>query len=118
MNIEKVRSERAESLGRQLMANRMAEWPARKLQIWVPNQNLCDSLCAISAAREFARRHPDVEIQFPRMPEVLNAYGDDLVRPGSAGYVVSAQPRQFLSERSGCFAGNYQGGYYLGLGMD
>ena len=118
MTIEGFRSEWAESLGGQLLANRMEEWPARKLQIWVPSQNLCDSLCAISAAREFARRHPGVEVQFPQLPEILRAYGDDLVRPGCSGYVISAQPREFLSERSGSIAGNYQGCYHLGLGLD
>jgi hypothetical protein len=118
MTIESFRSEWAESIGEKLLANRMAEWPARKLQIWVPDQNLCDSLCAISAAREFARRHPNVEVQFPHLPEILRAYGDDLVRPGSAGYVVPVQPQEFLSEQSGSITGNYQGCYHLGLGMD
>lgn len=118
MTIEGFRSELAESLGRQIWVNRMAEWPAHKVQIWTPSQSLCDSLCAISAAREFARRHPDLEVRFQRMPEILDAYGDDLVRPGSGGYVIPDHSQQFLSERWSPIAGNYQGCFYLGLGLD
>jgi hypothetical protein len=96
----------------------MEEWPARKVQVGIPGQELCDSLCALSAAREFARRHPNVEVQFQYIPDIVSAYNDDLVRHGNGGYIIPDHSRHFLCERSNSLGINYQGCFYLSLGLN
>jgi len=118
MTSESYRTEWAKSLETQIWANCLPEFPARKVQIWIQRQNFGDAICGLTAAREFARRHPDLSVEFQFLPEIVRAYGDDLVRSGSSGYVIPDQSGRFLSEKWNSVVGNYQGSYYLGLGMD
>jgi hypothetical protein len=118
MAVDDYRSELAACLGRQIWENRMEGLPVHKVQIGTSNQNICDLLCALSAAREFARRNPELEVQFQYLPEIVDAYDDDLVRPGNGGYIIPNYSEQFLSERDSSIASNYQGGYYLGLALN
>ncbi len=118
MTIDKARSQFADAIGGKILSDQMNNRSSSKVEIRVPNGGLCDSLCAISAAREFARRNPNHEVRFQQYPEILEAYGDGLVMPGRGGYVIPDQAGHFISDRWSSTAGNYQGCYYLGLGMN
>jgi hypothetical protein len=118
MTPDGFQSELAESFGRNIWTNRIEEWPTRKVQVSIPGKELCDSLCALSAAREFARRHPNVEVQFQYVPDIIRAYNDDLVRYRNGGYIIPDHSRHFLCERSNSLGGNYQGCFHLSLGLN
>src|SRR5439155_23592612 len=73
------RHEWAEAMSRHLYGNELSDWPARRINISVPAEwGLGDKLCALSTAREIARRHSGLKVQFEYLPEIVTAYGDTL----------------------------------------
>ncbi|MEV3828044.1 hypothetical protein RI534_01915 [Aeromonas allosaccharophila] len=78
---------------------------------------LGDKLCAMVAAREFARRNPGLKVFFNTLPAVVSAYSDDLLHLGSNTYPLPENYALFHREKDSSPAGNYLGCYYLGLGM-
>jgi hypothetical protein len=112
------RKEWAESMARHIYANELPGWPTRQVNISVPSQwGLGDKLCALSTAREIARRHTKLKVQFEWFPEIVTAYGDTLVEPGRGGYVVPCNDHYFYRDRKRSLAANYLGCYYLNAGL-
>src|SRR2546422_9945218 len=112
------RREWAEAMTRHIYANELPDWPARKVNISVPSQwGLGDKLCALSTAREIARRHPKLKVHFESFPEIVTAYGDTLVEPGRGGYVVPCSDHYFYRDRKRSLAANSLGCYYLNAGL-
>lgn len=114
------RSEVANAFSRQLWPygaealSRFREVEIRIPEIW----GFGDKLCALSAARMFARQHPELKVSFPLIPKVLEAFGDDLVSPGVNAPVLQEFSTCFHRERHSSIAMNYLGCYVLGLGLD
>ncbi|WP_368153836.1 hypothetical protein [Aeromonas sp. s9] len=79
---------------------------------------LGDKLCALSAAREFARRNPNLSVYYNTLPSIVSAYGDDLVKLGSGAYPLPENYALFHREKDASPAANYLGCYYLGLGIN
>jgi len=112
------RREWAEGMTRHIYANELPDWPARQVNVSVPSQwGLGDKLCALSTAREIARRHPKLKVHFEYFPEIVTAYGDTLVEPGRGGYVVPFSDHYFYRDRKRSLAANYLGCYYLNAGL-
>lgn len=90
------------------------------VEICIPKWGLGDKLCALSATREFARRHPELQVHFNSIPVVANAYEDQLVTPGSGMRIDIARPDSMFAfwEHDGGLARNYVGCYQLCLGLD
>lgn len=78
---------------------------------------LGDKLCAMVAAREFARRNPGLRVFFNTLPSVVSAYSDGLLHLGANTYPLPENYALFHREKDSSPAGNYLGCYYLGLGM-
>ncbi len=113
------RREWAEEMTRQIFSNEVEGWPARQVEIWIPpTWGLGDRLCALSAAREFARRNPERRVRFQYLPEIIEAYGDDLIMAGSGGYVIPSQYPNFYRDPDNSVAENYLGCFYLNIGLD
>lgn len=85
----------------------------------MPAWGLGDNLCALSTARAMARMRPDLLIHFNVIPEVVRAFGDDLVTTGKGQRIDIGRPgpMYFFWEAQGDIAGNYAGCYQLSLGM-
>lgn len=79
---------------------------------------LGDKLCALSAAREFARRNSNLKVYYNTLPNVVSAYDDDLVKLGAGAYPLPENYALFHREKDSSPAGNYLGCYYLGLGLN
>ncbi len=79
---------------------------------------LGDKLCALSAAREFARRNPNLSVYYNTLPNIVTAYGDDLVKLGTGAYPLPENYALFHREKDSSPAANYLGCYYLGLGIN
>lgn len=79
---------------------------------------LGDKLCALSAAREFARRNPNLEVYFNTLPRIVSAFNDELIHLGRGAYPLPENNALFHREKDSSPAGNYLGCYYLGLGLD
>ena len=90
------------------------------VEIQMPRWGLGDFLCGLTAAREFARRHPDIKILFNRIPKIVEAFGDNLVSPGKGIAISIAKPDSlfFWWEQKKNFAANYTDCYFLSLGLD
>jgi hypothetical protein len=82
---------------------------------------LGDQVCAISAAREYARKHRDLNVLYASglPPEVVNAYGDRLVAHGTSENFVYAEPPWSLTWERWSSDGsmNYVGLFYRALGL-
>jgi hypothetical protein len=116
---EDGRHEFAAQVQERLWDNLLEGFPRPPLEVWIPPQwGFGDRLCALSAARELARRNPGQRVLYSYLPEVVAAYGDALVQAGSGGYQVPDQSCWFHYDRDASLAGNYLGCYYLGLGLD
>jgi hypothetical protein len=112
------RREWAEKMTRHIFSNEISDSPALQVEIWVPPQwGFGDKLCALSTAREFARRHSKHKVHFQYFPEIVTAYGDNLVVPGSGRYVIPYQEPHFYRDRNSSLAANYLGCYYLNAGL-
>jgi len=116
--MEDLRNAWSRYLEKIIWVNRLQDFPCSKVQVWMRGKSLGETLCAISAARDFARKYPDLSVECQQLPEILDAYGDNLVRPGNSGYVIPNQADRFLAERDQSIACNYQGCFHLGLGMN
>lgn len=79
---------------------------------------LGDKLCALSAAREFARRNPNLSVYYNTLPEIVSAYSDELLKLGSGAYPLPENYALFHREKDSSPAANYLGCYYLGLGIN
>lgn len=79
---------------------------------------LGDKLCALSAAREFARMNPNLHVYFNTLPSVVSAFNDQLIHLGRGAYPLPENNAIFHREKDSSPAGNYLGCYYLGLGLD
>lgn len=79
---------------------------------------LGDRICALSAAREFARRNPNLTVYYNSLSSIVRAYNDHLIHLGSGAYPLPENYALFHREKESSPAGNYLGSYYLGLGMD
>lgn len=89
------------------------------VQIRIPDHwGLGDKLCALSTAREYARRNPNLKIHFCQLPEVVDAFGDNLLSPTDRGIAVPNNSDVFHREKHHSIAGNYLGCYYLGFGLE
>jgi hypothetical protein len=80
-------------------------------------RTLGDQLCFIGAARHFARARPDVEVFVSNFPDLVAAYGDNLLNSGTQGREILCEPapRHRIKNRS-CDA-NYVGTYLAELGL-
>lgn len=78
---------------------------------------LGDQLCFMVAARYFARAHPDNRIVISNFPDLLRAYGDNLVcsGEGSGGLQCNPELRHRVKNWSPCR--NYLGTYLAELGL-
>jgi hypothetical protein len=76
-----------------------------------------DKLCALHAARVWARSHPNDRVSFPTLPTVVSAYDDELVNPTAAGPIVAESSECFRRDSRWSVAANYLGCYLLGRGM-
>ncbi|MCW0506286.1 hypothetical protein [Aeromonas piscicola] len=79
---------------------------------------LGDKICAMSAAREFARKNPNLTVHYNTLPNIVKAYDDSLLHLGAGAYPLPENYALFHREKDSSPAGNYLGSYYLGLGMD
>lgn len=79
---------------------------------------LGDKLCALSAAREFARRNPNLSVYYNTLPKIVAAYGDELLKLGTGAYPLPENYALFHREKDSSPAANYLGCYYLGLGIN
>lgn len=79
---------------------------------------LGDKICAMAAAREFARRNPNLTIYFNTLSSIVRLYNDNLLHLGNSAYPLPENYGLFHREKDSSPAGNYLGSYYLGLGMD
>jgi ADP-heptose:LPS heptosyltransferase len=79
---------------------------------------LGDKLCALCAVREFARRNPNLQVHFNRLDNVVQAYGDGLVLPGSKGKSILLHAHKRHRIKEGSPDKNYLGTYFAELGMD
>lgn len=79
---------------------------------------LGDKLCALSAAREFSRRNPNLSVYYNTLPKIVEAYGDNLLKLGSGAYPLPENFALFHREKDSSPAANYLGCYYLGLGIN
>lgn len=88
--------------------------------IRMPMWGLGDMICALSAARKFARDNPQFRVHFNRIPSILRSYRDKLVTTGGGQIIDISQHGvpYFFNEETTSFAMNYLGCYYLSLGMD
>jgi hypothetical protein len=112
------RREWAEELKREVFSNEISDFPAQHVEIEIPSTwGFGDKLCALSTAREFARRHPAIKVHFQHIPEIVSAYGDDLVTSDPGSYIIPYQEPHFYRERDSSVAGNYLGCYYLNFGL-
>lgn len=78
---------------------------------------LGDRLCALVAAREFAQRHPHLDVKFNDLNTIADAYGDELLSRGRA-WPLPDNTNGFHRTKLSSPAANYLGCFYLGLGMD
>lgn len=91
----------------------------RNFEVLVPHDwGFGDALCAMSTAREIARRHPDKRIHFQLLPELVAAYPDHLLTAEPGGYPLIEHSQAFHQERHASVALNYLGCTYLGFGLD
>jgi len=112
------RREWSETLKENVLCNAIPISPIERVEVWIPSQwGLGDKLCALSTARELARRNPKWQIQFQHIPEIVSAYEDDLVTSGSGGFQIPYQEPFFYRERDSSIAANYLGCYYLNAGL-
>lgn len=89
------------------------------VQIRIPDHwGLGDKLCALSTAREYARRNPGLKVHFCQLPEVVEAFGDALLSSSDRGIAVPNNSDFFHREKHNSIAGNYLGCYYLGFGLE
>jgi hypothetical protein len=89
------------------------------VQISIPDHwGLGDKLCALSTAREYARRNPNLKVHFCLLPEIVEAFGDQLISPEDRGIAVPNNSDVFHREKHHSIAGNYLGCYYLGFGLE
>lgn len=79
---------------------------------------LGDKLCALSAAREFARRNPNLRVYFNTLSKIVSAYDDELVHLGLGAYPLPENFALFHREKDSSPAANYLGCYFLGLGLN
>lgn len=78
---------------------------------------LGDRVCLLSAAREFSRRHPDLDVKLNDLGKVVSAYQDNLISSGQ-GLPLPDNTNALHRTKMSSPAGNYLGCFYLGLGMD
>lgn len=89
------------------------------VQIRIPDHwGLGDKLCALSTAREYARRNPGLKVHFCQLPGVVEAFGDNLLSSTDRGIAIPNNSDVFHREKHHSIAGNYLGCYYLGFGLD
>jgi hypothetical protein len=90
------------------------------VEIRMPGWGLGDRLCALSAARELARRRRDLTVHFNFVPRIVDAFNDDLVTAGHGQTIDIARSETpyFFWEKMAGVGVNYAGCYQLGLGMD
>lgn len=79
---------------------------------------LGDKICAMSAAREFARRNKNLTVCFNGLYKIVPLYDDDIIHVGCGAFPLPENYFLFHREKESSPAGNYLGTYYLGLGMD
>ena len=121
-DVRRCRDEIANLIGRAMgitadFASRTNE-QGRVLDFRVPKGwGLGDKLCALHAARVWARSHPNDRVSFPSLPAVVNAYADGLVSPTAEGSIVAESSECFRRDRRWSVAANYLGCYLLGRGM-
>lgn len=102
------------------MPKRLTKKSHEKVQITIKhNWGLGDHLCALTAAREVARRNPNLDVYFNSIPEVVELYQDQLVKTNCyEAFPVPENYNFFHREKNSSPAGNYLGCYFLGLGLD
>lgn len=89
------------------------------VQIRTPDHwGLGDKLCALSTAREYARRNPHLKVHFCQLSEVVEAFDDQLLFSEDRGIAVPNNSDVFHREKHQSIAGNYLGCYYLGFGLE
>jgi FkbM family methyltransferase len=112
---------RLAALYRELVAPaRSAPEVARKKKIRIRSGHAClgDRLCVISAARAFARLHPETEVFLTTtLPKVVEAYGDDLVQLGEEGEERVCEPFGSHRAKERSPLGNYAGTFLAALGV-
>lgn len=74
--------------------------------------SLGDKLCALAATREYAKLHQDKRVLFSSIPDVVKAYGDDVVGLGH-GNGINIYPDTSRREKL-----NYLGLFLAALGMN
>lgn len=82
-----------------------------------PGWGLGDRLCALVAAREYAKKFPNLNVRFNDLPNVVSAYEDELISKGKGSPVpdnINCLHRTVINSP----AGNYLGCFLLGLGLD
>jgi alpha-1,3-rhamnosyl/mannosyltransferase len=90
----------------------------KKISIRSGHACLGDRLCVISAARAFARLHPEAEVHIATtLPEVVAAYGDDLLRVGEEGEERACEPFGSHRAKERSPLGNYAGTFLAALGV-
>lgn len=93
---------------------------SRHVEVRMPSWGLGDRLCALSAARELARRRRDLTVHFNAIPRIVDTFKDDLVTAGSGQAIDIARPGTpyFFWEKGAGVGVNYAGCYLISLGMD
>jgi len=80
---------------------------------------LGDRICALTAAREFARRHPGKKVLFSGMDEIVRAFGDGLVEPAPFDASTDKMYCDGRFRKKGSSPdGNLVGCYMAHLGME
>ena len=82
--------------------------------IW-NNGGLGDKICALAAAREWAKLNRDRKVLFPHLFDIIAAYGDDLIHFGNTGFriEIGAGDRRRVKNKSP--DGNYLGTFLSDL---
>lgn len=95
------------------------KWVAPKPRVQIEGyvSALGDRLCSLAAARAYAKANPNKEVFFDDLPNVVKAYGDELLTIGKCPDKIQAFPIKRQRQKGGSADINYLGTYLSEAGI-